>query len=182
MRPTWVFVGEQPGDVEDVQGVPFVGPAGKLFDALLLELGVSRQEAYVTNAVKHFKWEPRGTRRLHKKPATRDINTCRPWLIAELQLLEPRLLVCLGATAAQAVFTKPVRIGDVRGTLISSPYCQNTLVTAHPSSILRAPDEAAKQRAYAAVLSDLRIARDSITAPQGEAPSQRNLGGTPKPS
>ena len=136
-----------------------MGPAGKLFDAALAEAGISREAAYVTNAVKHFKYEPRGKRRIHQKPNTTDIKTCRPWLIAELSVIQPRILVCLGATAAQAVFGKVVRIGASRGVMQASTFCKHTLVTTHPSAILRAPDTHSKELAYRAFVEDLQQTR-----------------------
>ncbi len=151
-----VFVGEQPGDAEDRAGEPFIGPAGKLLDRALAEAGIARETIYVTNAVKHFKWEPRGKRRLHVKPNTLEIHACRPWLAAELTALQPRLVVCLGATAARAVFDRVVKVTQERGTLRESEFCAQTLVTVHPSSLLRAPDEATRAAAYAQFVADLR--------------------------
>src|SRR5438105_7413285 len=137
-RPTAsiVFVGEQPGNDEDLAGKPFVGPAGKLLDRALAEAGIDRTEAYVTNAVKHFKWEPKGKRRIHKKPSAREIAACRPWLEAELSVLKPKVLVCLGATAAQALLGKEFRVSQQRGELIESPLATHVMATVHPSSIL----------------------------------------------
>jgi uracil-DNA glycosylase len=152
-----VFVGEQPGDVEDREGRPFVGPAGHLLDRALLEAGIERKNAYVTNGVKHFKWEPRGQRRLHQKPSARDIAACRPWLMAELLILKPRVLVALGGTAAKALLGPAVRVLRDRGKAMSSELCERTVVTVHPSSLLRAPDEAARAEAYRLFVQDLRI-------------------------
>lgn len=143
-----VFVGEQPGDVEDREGRLFVGPAGHLLDRALLEAGIERKNAYVTNVVKHFKWEPRGKRRLHQKPSSRDIAACRPWLTAELLILKPRVLVALGGTAAKALLGPAVRVLRDRGKAMSSELCERTVVSVHPSSLLRAPDEAARAEAY----------------------------------
>jgi uracil-DNA glycosylase family protein len=139
-RADVVFVGEQPGDREDVEGRPFVGPAGQLFDQALEEAGIDRSKVYVTNVVKHFKWKPQGKRRIHQKPNWREIAACRPWLDAEVKLLKPRVLVCLGATAAQALLGRDFRVSRQRGELVDSPLAPNTIATVHPSSILRAED------------------------------------------
>ncbi len=152
-----VFVGEQPGDQEDRAGEPFVGPAGKLLDRALADAGILRERLYVTNAVKHFKWEPRGKFRLHRSPDRAEIHACRPWLAAELAALQPKLLVCLGATAARSVFERVVKVTQERGTVMASEFCAQTVVTVHPSSLLRAPDEAARATAYARFLDDLRL-------------------------
>jgi uracil-DNA glycosylase len=154
-----MLVGEQPGDYEDVAGRPFVGPAGKIMDQALEEAGIDRKEVYVTNAVKHFKWEPRGKRRIHQKPNSREIAACRPWLEAELRLVKPRLLVCLGATAAQAVFGPSFRVTRERGKVLSSKLAPKALATVHPSSLLRQPDEESRQREYERFVVDLRAAR-----------------------
>jgi DNA polymerase len=135
-RAKIVFVGEQPGDREDREGKPFIGPAGKLLDRALVQAGVNRSRAYLTNAVKHFKWEPRGKRRMHHTPNARDIEACRPWLQAELELIKPKLIVTLGATAARSVFQSPIRITQERGKILDSPFGP-TLVTLHPSALLR---------------------------------------------
>jgi uracil-DNA glycosylase family protein len=154
-----MLVGEQPGDYEDREGKPFVGPAGKIMDQALEEAGIDRKEVYVTNAVKHFKWEPRGKRRIHQKPNSREIAACRPWLEAELRLVKPKLLVCLGATAAQTVFGPSFRVTRERGKVLSSKLAQRTLATVHPSSLLRQPDEESRQREYERFVVDLRAAR-----------------------
>src|SRR5436189_967432 len=154
-----MLVGEQPGDYEDVAGKPFVGPAGKSMDRALEEAGIDRKEVYVTNAVKHFKWEPRGKRRIHQKPNSREIAACRPWLEAELRLVKPKLLVCLGATAAQAVFGSSFRVTRERGKVLSSKLAPRTLATVHPSSLLRQPDEESRKREYEKFVVDLRAAR-----------------------
>jgi len=135
-----VFVGEQPGDREDLEGRPFVGPAGKLLDQALAEAAIDRSQVYLTNVVKHFKWKPQGKRRIHQKPNWREISACRPWLDAELAVLKPRVLVCLGAVAAQALLGRDFRVSRQRGELVDSPLAPNTLATVHPSSILRADD------------------------------------------
>src|SRR5262245_43875637 len=133
-----IFVGEQPGDVEDREGRPFVGPAGRLFDQLLAEAGIDRDEIYVTNAVKHFKWTPRGKRRLHAKPSSREIMACRPWLEEEIAALAPKMLVCLGATAAQSLLGSKFSITRQRGQPFESPWAAWTMATYHPSALLRA--------------------------------------------
>jgi uracil-DNA glycosylase family protein len=153
-----MLVGEQPGDYEDVAGKPFVGPAGKIMDRALEEAGIDREHVYVTNAVKHFKWEPRGKRRIHKKPNSREIAACRPWLEAELQVVKPRLVVCLGATAAQAIFGPSFRVTRERGKVLSSKLAPRVLATVHPSSLLRQPDEESREREYAHFVRDLRAA------------------------
>ena len=157
-----VLVGEQPGDYEDVAGRPFVGPAGKIMDRALEEAGIDRNKVYVTNAVKHFKWEPRGKRRLHKKPNSREIAACRPWLEAELRTVRPQLLVCLGATAAQAIFGPSFRVTRERGKVLSSDLAPKTLATVHPSSLLRQPDEESRRREYQKFVADLRIASRAV--------------------
>jgi uracil-DNA glycosylase family protein len=154
---TVIFVGEQPGNEEDLTGKPFVGPAGKLLDKALVEAGINRAEVYVTNAVKHFKWEPKGKRRIHKKPNSREIAACRPWLEAELDVLKPKVLVCLGATAAQALLGKDFRVSQQRGQFIDSPLAQKVLATVHPSSILRAPDEESRHAEMARFIADLKV-------------------------
>ena len=153
-----MLVGEQPGDYEDVAGKPFVGPAGKIMDQALEEAGIDRSHVYVTNAVKHFKWEPRGKRRIHKKPNSREIAACRPWLEAEVRLVKPTLLVCLGATAAQAIFGPSFRVTRERGKVLSSKFAPKVLATVHPSSLLRQPDEESRQREYKRFVLDLRAA------------------------
>ena len=135
-----VFVGEQPGDQEDLEGRPFVGPAGKLLDQALEETGIDREQVYVTNVVKHFKWKSQGKRRIHQKPNWKEIGACRPWLDAEVAVLKPRVLVCLGATAAQALLGRDFRVSRQRGELVKSPLAEKTIATVHPSSILRAED------------------------------------------
>jgi DNA polymerase len=154
-----VFVGEQPGDQEDLQGKPFVGPAGKLFDKALEDAGIDRSQVYVTNVVKHFKWQARGKRRIHQKPNWSEIAACRPWLEAELEVIEPRVLVCLGATAAQALLGRDFRVSRQRGELVESDLAENVIATVHPSSILRADDDA-RDREYRELVRDLeKVAR-----------------------
>ena len=140
-RPTLMMVGEQPGDAEDLAGHPFVGPAGKLLDRALAEAGIDRARVYLTNVVKHFKWEPRGKRRIHKKPNAAEIAACRPWLETEIALTKPHVIVCLGATAAQALLGRAFKVSQHRGTFVPSTLAPRVMATVHPSSILRAPDE-----------------------------------------
>jgi DNA polymerase len=151
-----IFLGEQPGDQEDKVGRPFVGPAGKLLDRALEEAGIDRKLVYVTNSVKHFKWVPRGKRRLHEKPNAREIAACRPWLEAELAVLKPEVLVCLGATAAQAILGKSFRVTQMRGQILSHELAEKVMATVHPSSILRAPDDEARHREMELFIRDLR--------------------------
>jgi uracil-DNA glycosylase len=158
-----VFVGEQPGDREDLTGKPFVGPAGQLLDRALLEAGVERAATYVTNAVKHFKFEPRGKRRIHKKPNEQEISACHQWLDQELRVIGPALVVALGATAARAVFGRATAIGKNRGHIISgatlaTEISADVLVTVHPSYLLRVPDED-RDAAFAQFVDDLKLAR-----------------------
>jgi uracil-DNA glycosylase family protein len=151
-----MLVGEQPGDREDKEGRPFVGPAGRLLDEALDEAGIDRRLAYVTNVVKHFKWIGRGKRRIHQKPNWSEIAACRPWLEAELAVVRPQVLVCLGATAAQALLGRDFRVTRQRGELVESELAPNALATVHPSSILRA-DDAEREAEYAAFVDDLRV-------------------------
>jgi uracil-DNA glycosylase len=153
-----MLVGEQPGDQEDLSGKPFIGPAGQLLDRALEEAGIDRNAAYVTNTVKHFKWEPRGKRRIHQKPSSRDIAACRPWLEAELRSVRPGVLVCLGSTAAQALFGPSFRVTRERGKLLESEIAPRVVTTVHPSSLLRQPDEESRRREYALFVDDLRVA------------------------
>src|SRR3982751_669963 len=153
-----MLVGEQPGDYEDVAGKPFVGPAGKIMDRALQDAGIDRNRVYVTNAVKHFKWEPRGKRRIHQKPNSREIAACRPWLEAELRIVRPKLVVAMGATAAQTIFGPGFRVTRERGKVLSSKLAPRTLVTVHPSSLLRQPDEESREREYKHFVADLRAA------------------------
>jgi uracil-DNA glycosylase family protein len=148
-----MFVGEQPGDQEDQQGKPFVGPAGRLLDQALEEVGIDRTKVYVTNAVKHFKWQPRGKRRIHQKPNSAELAACRPWLDAEIDVVKPRVLVCLGATAAQNLLGRQFRVTKQRGEPVDSPLAETVIATIHPSAILRAEDRDAE---YAGFVDDLR--------------------------
>lgn len=159
VKPRLLLVGEQPGDHEDVTGEPFVGPAGRLLDDALEAAGIDRRTAYLTNVVKHFSFELRGKRRIHKKPKADEIRACRPWLEAEIAALEPGLVVCLGATAAQAVIGPSFRVTQHRGTLVPSPLAPRVMATVHPSSILRAPDEESRRAEMQLFIADLVAAR-----------------------
>jgi len=154
-----MFIGEQPGDAEDTQGEPFVGPAGRLLDEALAAAGIERRAVYLTNAVKHFKWRPKGKRRIHERPDRSEIRACQHWLELELRLLKPELVVALGATAAQALLGPSFRITAERGKLRSSPLAPRVIATVHPSSILRAPDDATRRADMAAFVRDLKVAR-----------------------
>jgi len=162
LHPQIMLVGEQPGDKEDLAGRPFVGPAGAMLDRALEEAGLDRKKTYVTNAVKHFKFIPRGKIRLHQKPNTPEIRACRPWYERELALLKPELVVAMGATAAQCVFGKITAINKNRGRLIDLAEGMKTLVTVHPSYLLRLPDEESRAREYARFVDDLRIAAATL--------------------
>jgi uracil-DNA glycosylase len=151
-----VFIGEQPGDEEDRQGHPFVGPSGKLLDRALVEAGIDRSLVYVTNAVKHFKFEERGKRRLHKKPNGMEIRACRPWLEAEINLIQPQIIVCLGATAAQSIFGGMYRLTKERGLFVQNSWAPHVTSTVHPSAILRAPDEEQRHLEYEKFVADLK--------------------------
>ena len=151
-----MFVGEQPGDREDLAGHPFVGPAGLLLDKAMEQAGIDRRTTYVTNAVKHFKWEPRGKRRIHKKPNQLEIAACRPWLDAEIAVVRPTVIVCLGATAAQALLGRNFRVTQHRGEILSSPLAPYITATVHPSAILRAPDDESRHRDTELFIADLK--------------------------
>jgi DNA polymerase len=154
-RCDWLLVGEQPGDYEDRDGRPFVGPAGRMLDRALVEIGMARDQVYLTNAVKHFKWEPKGKRRIHVEPAMSEVRACLPWLEAEIEAVEPGLIVCLGAVAVRALLGSAAKVMTDRGRVIESPYGP-CLVTVHPSSLLRVEDSAERRAAYEAFLYDLR--------------------------
>ena len=151
-----LFVGEQPGNEEDLAGQPFVGPAGRLLDKALAEAGIDRAQAYVTNVVKHFKWEPRGKRRIHAKPNSQEIRACRPWLDAEIEAVKPDVIVCLGATAAQSLLGSAFRVSQRRGEVVPSPLAPKVIATVHPSSILRAPDDEARRVETRRFVDDLK--------------------------
>jgi uracil-DNA glycosylase len=153
-----MLVGEQPGDQEDLQGKPFVGPAGKLLERALTEAGIDRRRVYLTNAVKHFRWTRRGKRRLHEKPNAGQVRACRPWLEAEIEVVRPRLIVLLGATAAQSVMGPVFRVSRQRGEVLPSPFSVPVLATVHPSSILRAADDKSREAAMSSFIADLRVA------------------------
>jgi DNA polymerase len=156
-RARLLLVGEQPGDSEDIEGRPFVGPAGRVLDRALEEAGIDRGLAYVTNVVKHFKWEPRGKRRIHKTPNAREIEACRPWLEAELEQVRPEVLVCLGATAAKALLGPSASVTRQRGRFVESPLAPHVTITVHPSSILRERDDELRQAAMEQFVADLRV-------------------------
>jgi uracil-DNA glycosylase family protein len=155
-RVNVMFVGEQPGNEEDLTGRPFVGPAGRLFDNALAEAGIDRKQTYVTNVVKHFKWEPRGKRRIHKKPNAVEIAACRPWLESEIAVIKPDVLVALGATAAQSLLGPQFRVTKQRGEFIASTLAPYVMATVHPSSILRAPDDETRELETRLFIDDLK--------------------------
>jgi DNA polymerase len=161
-RAEVMFVGEQPGDQEDLQGRPFVGPAGKVLDKALEAAGIDRNDVYVTNAVKHFKWEPRGKRRIHKKPSGMQIAACRPWFDAEVELVKPKVIVALGATAAQALLGPRFKVTQERGKVISTGAIP-IVATVHPSSILRAPDSETRHAVMASFIDDLRVVAAQVS-------------------
>jgi uracil-DNA glycosylase len=161
-RAEAMLVGEQPGDQEDLQGHPFVGPAGQLLDRALAEAGVDRKTVYVTNAVKHFKWEPRGKRRLHKTPAQREIDACRQWLEGEIRVVRPRVIACLGATAAKALLGPDFRVSTRRGRYVPSPHAEFVLATFHPSALLRLRDAAERETAFRQLVEDLSLIRKAL--------------------
>jgi uracil-DNA glycosylase len=163
-RATVMLVGEQPGDMEDRQGRPFVGPAGRLLDKALAEAGIPRREVYVTNAVKHFKFIQRGKRRLHQKPLIRQVMACRPWLAAEIDLIEPRVIVCLGTTAAHAVLGRPVRVTQERGHFIPI-QSREAFVTIHPSAILRLRESSERQAEVKRMVAELKLIRQKLKIP-----------------
>jgi uracil-DNA glycosylase len=166
-----MLVGEQPGDAEDLEGRPFVGPAGKLLDRALEQAGIDRRLVYVTNVVKHFKWEPRGKRRIHAKPNAKEITACRPWLETEIALVKPRVLVCLGATAAQALLGKAFKVTQQRGQFVPSPLAPRVLATIHPSAILRERDDDARHQAMERFVDDLKNV--ALALPRGSGRGER---------
>jgi len=157
-----MFVGEQPGDQEDRQGEPFVGPAGALLDKALADAGIPRGDVYVTNAVKHFKWEPRGKRRIHKKPRLSEVRACRPWIEAEIRAVKPRVVVCLGATAAQSILGAQFKLMAQRGQVLTSELAKTVIATIHPSAVLRAPDAEGRRAAYEMLVADLKVVAKSL--------------------
>jgi DNA polymerase len=166
-----VMVGEQPGDQEDLKGAPFVGPAGEVLDRALAEVGLPRAQLYVTNAVKHFKFTPRGKRRIHQTPGPADIAACRPWIEAELELIHPEILVCLGATAARALIGPSFRLLQQRGLFLETRWSDRTIATLHPSAVLRGEDEPSKERLYGMLRDDLRVVATATPSPGGKRPS-----------
>lgn len=164
-----VLVGEQPGNREDLMGKPFVGPAGRLLDRALMDADIDRSDVFVTNAVKHFKFEPRGKRRIHKKPAAPEIEACQPWLVAELTLVKPEVIVCLGATAARAVIGKQHALLRERGKFFDHPMAKAVTATVHPSAILRSPDSEQRERDYTAFVKDLQAVRRRLARTQSSA-------------
>ena len=164
-----LFVGEQPGNEEDLAGHPFVGPAGRLLDRALEAAGIDRRSAYVTNAVKHFKWEARGKRRIHQKPTAGEVRACSPWLDAEIAAVAPRAIVCLGATAAQALLGRGFKVSERRGEVLSSPLAPIAMATVHPSSILRAPDDETRRAELARFVEDLERLAAALRAPPPDA-------------
>ena len=158
-----LFVGEQPGDEEDLAGRPFVGPAGRLFDRALQEAGIDRAEVYVTNAVKHFKFEERGKRRIHQKPTLSETRACRPWLEAEIAIVRPRVIVCLGATASQTVFGPAYRLTRERGNFVEHDWAPQATSTIHPSAILRTPNSEQRQQEFERFVADLKKARKIVS-------------------
>jgi len=166
-RSRIVLVGEQPGDREDLEGQPFVGPAGHLLSRALEDAGIAAADSYVTNAVKHFSWEPRGKRRIHRKPRLSEVRACRPWLEAELDAVRPAVIVCLGATAAQSLLGTAFRLTAHRGQLIDSPWASAVVATVHPSSVLRTPDSESRRIAYEGFVADLRVAAKAAGTGRG---------------
>src|SRR5215212_2295992 len=161
-RAELMLVGEQPGDVEDREGHPFVGPAGRVLDQGLEQAGIDRSSVYLTNVVKHFKWRPRGKRRIHQRPNAEEVAACRRWLDAELEAVKPLALLCLGATAAQALLGRSFRVTQSRGVAVDSPLAPVVSATVHPSSILRAPDEPARREAMDLFVADLQAVHDLL--------------------
>ena len=157
-----MFVGEQPGDEEDLKGHPFVGPAGRLFDKALVEAGIDRSHTYVTNAVKHFKWKPAGKRRLHERPKASEVAACRPWLGAEITIVKPHVLVLLGATAAQSLLGRDFRVTQLRGQWLESDLAKSVIATVHPSSVLRAPNAEAREQRYREFVYDLIVVAERL--------------------
>lgn len=157
-----ILVGEQPGNDEDIAGAPFVGPAGRVLDRALEQAGIARDDAYVTNVVKHFKWERRGSRRLHKKPSAREVGACLPWLEKEIELIRPEVLVCLGATAAQAILGRSFRVTQQRGVLLPDERVPHVLATVHPSSILRQPTAADRKAEMSRFTADLEVVAEAL--------------------
>jgi DNA polymerase len=157
-----MLVGEQPGDEEDKQGLPFVGPAGRLLDRALEAAGIDRTKVYLTNAVKHFKWTPRGKRRLHKTPAQREIEACEQWLEGEIEALRPQVIVCLGATAARVLLGAAFRVSAMRGSFVESPHAPFVFATLHPSALLRLRNEGEREAAFKQLVQDLTLIHKAL--------------------
>ena len=168
-----MLVGEQPGDQEDVQGSPFVGPAGEVLNRALAAVGLAREDVYMTNAVKHFKWEPRGKRRIHQKPRITEIRACRPWLEAEIKAVQPAVIVCLGSTAAQSLMGPQFRITKSRGQVLQSPWAPALVATFHPSAVLRADTPKASDEVFQSLTSDLTLAAKQAAAASTDKPAPR---------
>jgi uracil-DNA glycosylase family protein len=175
-RARIMFIGEQPGNDEDRSGHPFSGPAGKLLDRALEEVGIDRADTYVTNVVKHFKFEERGKRRIHKKPGGVEINACRPWLEAEISLVKPKVIVCLGATAAQSILGRDYRLTKERGHFVEHPWAPRVTSTVHPSAVLRAPDDEQRHAEYQRFVADLKKVRAALDG--GDRSDGSNLAAT----
>jgi uracil-DNA glycosylase family protein len=175
-----MLVGEQPGDEEDRKGLPFVGPAGRLLDRALEAAGVDRDDLYVTNAVKHFKWQLRGKRRLHKTPAQREIDACHQWIEGEIQALKPHVIACLGATAARALLGKDFRVSLMRGRFVESDYAPFVFATLHPSALLRLRDATEKESAFAQLVEDLSLIRTALRRASGAPPRHRAGASAPR--
>ncbi len=171
-----VFIGEQPGNEEDKQGRPFVGPAGHMLDRALEDAGIKRTDVYVTNAVKHFRFEERGKRRIHKKPTVAEVEACQPWIEAEVQSVQPKIIVCLGATAAQSLLGSKFRLTKERGKPLPHPWVANIVATIHPSAILRIPDEEERREEYNRFVQDLKKVRSLLRSSKaGKTPTQQPL-------
>jgi DNA polymerase len=158
-----MLVGEQPGDREDLEGDPFVGPAGRVLDRALASAGIDRERVFITNVVKHFKWRPSGKRRLHERPTRAEVRACHPWLEAELELVRPQALVCLGATAATTILGAGIKVSELAGTPVRSPLAPLVMATLHPSAILRAGSSAARERAFRRLVGDLQVVARQVT-------------------
>jgi DNA polymerase len=176
-----MFIGEQPGDAEDLAGRPFVGPAGRLFDRALEAVDLARDRVYVTNVVKHFKWEPRGKRRIHAKPRISEIRACRPWLDTELALVKPHAIVCLGATAAQALLGSGFKVSAQRGKFVDSSLAPLVMATVHPSSVLRSRTDEDRRRAMEEFVADLRVLADELSSTTKGTKSSKTTNAIERP-
>jgi DNA polymerase len=175
-----MLVGEQPGDEEDRMGLPFVGPAGRLLDRALEAAGIEREHLYVTNAVKHFKWQLRGKRRLHKTPAQREIDACHKWLEGEIQAVKPRVIACLGATAAKALLGREFKVSSMRGKFVESPYAPFVLATFHPSALLRLKEDAEREAAFRQLVKDLSLIKKALGSASTAPPLRRAAASAPR--